>query len=109
MRVLIVEDDSRIASFLEKGLTAEGYSVTTAGTANEAESALSLFDAQLDLMLLDLGLPAGDGEDILRRLRRRGSTLPIIVLTARAEVSDRRSEEHTSELQSRQYLVCRLL
>ena len=89
MRVLIVEDDPRISSFLEKGLTAEGYSVTTAATAHEAEAALSLFDGKLDLMLLDLGLPAGDGEDILRRLRRRGSTLPVIVVTARAEVADR--------------------
>ena len=89
MRVLIVEDDSRIASFLDKGLSAEGHSVTTAGTAHEAEAALDLFDEHLDLLLLDLGLPSGDGEDILRRLRRRGSTLPVIVLTARAEVSDR--------------------
>ena len=89
MRVLIVEDDPRIASFLDKGLRAEGYSVTTAATANEAEAALALFDEQLDIMLLDLGLPAGDGEDILRRLRRRGSPLPVIVLTARAEVADR--------------------
>jgi DNA-binding response OmpR family regulator len=89
VRVLIVEDDARIASFLDKGLSAEGYSVTTASTANEAEAALGLFDEQLDLMLLDLGLPGGDGEDILRRLRRRGSQLPVIVLTARAEIADR--------------------
>jgi DNA-binding response OmpR family regulator len=89
MRVLIVEDDNRIAAFLDKGLRAEGYSVTTAATANEAEAALGLFNEQLDLMLLDLGLPGGDGEDILRRLRRRGSQLPVIVLTARAEVTDR--------------------
>jgi len=89
MRVLIVEDDPRITSFLDKGLTAEGNSVTCAATASEAETALSAYGDQLDLMLLDLGLPGGDGEDILRRLRRRGSTLPVIVLTARAEVSDR--------------------
>jgi two-component system, OmpR family, response regulator len=89
MRVLIVEDDERIASFLSKGLTAESYSVTTAGTAHEAEAALDLFADRLDVVLLDLGLPAGDGEDILRRLRRRGATVPVIVLTARAEVADR--------------------
>jgi two-component system OmpR family response regulator len=89
VRVLIVEDDARNASFLDQGLTDEGYSVTTASTANEAEAALGLFDEQLDLMLLDLGLPGGDGEDILRRLRRRGSQLPVIVLTARAEIADR--------------------
>jgi DNA-binding response OmpR family regulator len=89
VRVLIVEDDNRIAAFLDKGLRAEGYSVTTASSANEAEAALGMFNEQLDLMLLDLGLPGGDGEDILRRLRRRGSQLPVIVLTARAEVADR--------------------
>ena len=89
MRILVVEDDRRIASFLEKGLTAEGHSVTSAATAHEADAALEMFGNHLDLMLLDLGLPTGDGEDVLRRLRRRGSTLPVIVLTARAEVADR--------------------
>lgn len=89
MRVLLVEDDPRITSFLDKGLTAEGHSVTTAATVAEAEAALAAYGDRLDLLLLDLGLPGGDGEDILRRLRRHGSTLPVIVLTARAEVSDR--------------------
>ena len=89
MRVLVVEDDRRIASFREKGLTADGHSVTSAATAHEADAALELFGTHLDLMLLDLGLPTGDGEDVLRRLRRRGSALPVIVLTARAEVADR--------------------
>jgi DNA-binding response OmpR family regulator len=89
VRVLVVEDDPRIVSFLDKGLTAEGHSVTCAATAMEAEAALSTYADALDLVLLDLGLPAGDGEDILRRLRRRGSVVPVIVLTARAEVADR--------------------
>jgi DNA-binding response OmpR family regulator len=89
VRVLIVEDDPRIVAFLTKGLTAEGHSVTTAATAPEAEAALSAYGDQLDMLLLDLGLPGGDGEDILRRLRRRDAALPVIVLTARAEVEDR--------------------
>lgn len=89
MRILVVEDDRRITSFLEKGLTAEGHSVTSAADANEAEAILATTGDRLDLLLLDLGLPGGDGEDILRRLRRRGSKLPVIVLTARAEVADR--------------------
>ena len=89
MRVLVVEDDPRIVSFLDKGLTAEGHSVTCATTAPEAEAALDNYGDNVDLVLLDLGLPSGDGEDILRRLRRRGSTVPVIVLTARAEVADR--------------------
>jgi two-component system OmpR family response regulator len=89
MRVLVIEDDARIVSFLDKGLTAEGHSVTCATTAPEAEAALDTYGDDVDLVLLDLGLPAGDGEDILRRLRRRGSVVPVIVLTARAEVADR--------------------
>jgi len=89
MRVLVIEDDARIVSFLDKGLTAEGHSVTCATTATDAEAALGTYGDAVDLVLLDLGLPAGDGEDILRRLRRRGSAVPVIVLTARAEVDDR--------------------
>ena len=89
MRVLVVEDDARIVSFLDKGLTAEGHSVTCATTATDAEAALDLYGDAVDLVLLDLGLPGGDGEDILRRLRRRGNAVPVIVLTARAEVADR--------------------
>ena len=89
MRLLIVEDDPRIASFLEKGLTAEGYAATVVGTAAEAEAALDVLGGRLDLVLLDLGLPGGDGEDVLRRMRRTGQTIPVIVLTARAEVADR--------------------
>lgn len=88
MRVLIVEDDSRIASFLDKGLRAEGYAVTVAASADEADHALADPEGY-DLMLLDLGLPGRDGESVLRRLRGGGSTLPVIVLTARAEVDDR--------------------
>ena len=89
MRVLVIEDDPRIVSFLDKGLSAEGHSVTCATTAPEAEAALDAYGDAVDLVMLDLGLPAGDGEDILRRLRRRGSAVPVIVLTARAEVADR--------------------
>ena len=89
MRVLVVEDDPRIASFLDKGLAAEGHATTVAGTVGEAQAALDQFGDRLDLVLLDLGLPGGDGEDLLRQLRRRDTTLPVIVLTARAEVADR--------------------
>lgn len=88
MRVLIVEDDPRIASFLDKGLRAEGYAVTLAESADAADVALQDPDGY-DLVLLDLGLPGRDGESVLRRLRSSGSSLPVIVLTARAEVDDR--------------------
>jgi DNA-binding response OmpR family regulator len=88
MRILVVEDDQRIASFLSKGLAAEGYTVRTATTADEADAQLR-GGTDVDLVLLDLGLPGRSGEDVLRRLRQHGSTTPVIVLTARAEVADR--------------------
>jgi DNA-binding response OmpR family regulator len=88
MRVLVVEDDPRISSFLGKGLRAEGYTVTVAGTAEEAELALRE-EVGFDLVLLDLGLPGRDGESLLRGIRAQGSAVPVIVLTARAEVDDR--------------------
>jgi two-component system, OmpR family, response regulator len=89
MRILIVEDDGRIAAFVSKGLTAEGFSVTVTGSADEAEEALRGAGDDIDLMLLDLGLPGRSGTELLHKLRRNGSLLPVIVLTARAEVSDR--------------------
>ena len=86
MHVLIVEDDRGITSFLEKGLVAEGYAVTVAGTPDEARLALEAIDAPADLVLLDLGLPGGEGGDVLTWMRGRGQTTPVIILTARAEV-----------------------
>ncbi|HSP37725.1 MAG TPA: response regulator transcription factor [Frankiaceae bacterium] len=89
MQLLIVEDDPRIASFLMKGLRAEGHSVLTAASAEDADDLLLSGRDVPDLMLLDLSLPGGDGADLLRRVRRRGSSLPVIVVTARAEVASR--------------------
>lgn len=80
-RILIAEDEHRIVSFLEKGLRAGGYSTAAVGTGTDA-LALARDDA-FDLLILDLGLPGLDGQDVLRALRRRGETLPVIVLTAR--------------------------
>jgi DNA-binding response OmpR family regulator len=89
MRILLVEDDPRIASFVAKGLTAEGYAVTVTQDADSADDKLRQAGADVDLVLLDLGLPGRGGEEVLRRLRRTGSDVPVIVLTARAEVADR--------------------
>jgi DNA-binding response OmpR family regulator len=85
-RILIVEDEERIVSFLEKGLRAGGYTTVAATTGTDA-LALARDDA-FDLMILDLGLPLLDGQDVLRALRRRGETFPVIVLTARDGVQD---------------------
>jgi len=89
MKILVVEDDRGISSFLEKGLRAEGYGTTVAGSASEAGAVLEGDGSEVDLILLDLGLPSGDGRDLLRQVRRRGGTMPVIILTARAEVADK--------------------
>jgi DNA-binding response OmpR family regulator len=87
MKVLVVEDEARIASFLIRGLRAQGYAVDHVGTGEEALRGAR--DPELDLMILDLGLPDIDGTEVLRRLRDGGSRLPIVVLTARGDVTDR--------------------
>jgi len=87
MHVLIVEDDPRIASFLNKGLRAEGYVTSIATNAVEANTYAEVMD--LNLVLLDLGLPDGSGAGVLQRLRQRQSDLPVIILTARSDVSDK--------------------
>ena len=85
-RILIVEDEERIVSFLEKGLRAGGYSTVAVDSGTEALALAR--DDSFDLVILDLGLPMLDGLDVLRALRRRGETMPIIVLTARDGVAD---------------------
>ncbi|HVB94753.1 MAG TPA: response regulator transcription factor [Acidimicrobiales bacterium] len=89
MQILIVEDDRGISSFLEKGLRAEGYSPVLATNGDEALVALEIADHRIELVLLDLGLPSGDGEEVLRKLRQDGHSMPVIVLTARAEVAEK--------------------
>lgn len=85
-RILIVEDEARIVSFLEKGLRANGYSTVAVG---DGDSAVALArDDSFDLMILDLGLPGKDGREVLRLVRARGERLPIVVLTARDGVDD---------------------
>lgn len=89
MHVLIVEDDARIASFLVKGLKAEGYVTSQAGDVATATEVVALYGDELDVVLLDLGLPGGSGEDVLRRIRQKSPSLPVIILTARAEIGDK--------------------
>ena len=85
-RILIVEDESRIASFVAKGLRAEGHSTTVADNGVDGlDHALS---GDYDLMVLDIGLPRLDGFDVLDQLRSQGSRMPVIVLTARDSVTD---------------------
>ena len=86
-RILIAEDEARLAAFLEKGLRSNGF-VTT--TATDGPTALALArDDDFDLLILDLGLPGLDGMTILRTLRAQGQRLPVVILSARDEVSDK--------------------
>ena len=89
MNILVVEDDPRIVSFVEKGLRAEGYGTVRASTVREAQMCIDLSAEEIDLALVDLGLPDGSGEEVLVHLRRRGSPIPVIALTARSEVADK--------------------
>ncbi|QBR91573.1 response regulator transcription factor [Nocardioides euryhalodurans] len=85
-RILIVEDETRIASFLAKGLGADGHATTIADNGVDGlDHALS---GDFDLMVLDIGLPRLDGFDVLDQLRSQGSRMPVIVLTARDSVTD---------------------
>lgn len=85
--ILIAEDEPRIASFIEKGLKSHGYTTTTAEDANQTLS-LALSD-RFELLILDLGLPDRDGLEVLADLRGQGSTLPVIILTARDDLQDK--------------------
>jgi DNA-binding response OmpR family regulator len=89
MRILIAEDDPAIVSFLVKGLRAEGYATVVAADGPEALRYLSAPQEVFDLVLLDLGLPGASGLEVLTTLRRHSTTLPVIILTARAEVADK--------------------
>jgi DNA-binding response OmpR family regulator len=99
-RLLVVEDDPRIAAVLVKGLRKQGFEADAVTTGAEAISRVEL--GGIDLMLLDLGLPDIDGLDVLQALRDRGSTLPVIVVTAR---SDPRDQAVAFELGVRTYLT----
>ncbi len=87
MRILVVEDEAKVAQALSDGLTAERYDVRVAPTGEEA---FFLVNAEsFDLVLLDLQLPLRDGLEILSALRKRGVQTPVLILTARDTVDDR--------------------
>lgn len=87
MRILIVEDNRQLADLLAKGLKSAGYDVDVLTTAAEGLDALSM--VSYAALILDLGLPDGDGLSVLRELRHRKDPLPILVLTARGGLNDR--------------------
>lgn len=87
MRVLLVEDDDRIADFVQRGLKAEGYAVERARSGQEA-IALGT-DGQFQAIVLDLGLPDLNGQQVCEHLRKNGIDTPILMLTARDTVQDK--------------------
>jgi two-component system, OmpR family, copper resistance phosphate regulon response regulator CusR len=85
-RILIAEDERPISAFLERGLTANGFTVEI---AERGDDALELARSdRFDLVILDLGLPGMDGFDVLRELRRVNERVPVVILTARENVRD---------------------
>ncbi len=87
MRILVAEDVSKVAEQIREGLTAEGYVVDIAG---DGEEALWLAETNpYDALVLDVMMPGKDGFTVVRHLRRKGLTAPVIFVTARGEVEDR--------------------
>jgi len=84
--ILLVEDEPQIAAFVSRGLESAGY--TTVIVDDGAEGLLRALAGDIDLVLLDVGLPTLDGFDVLRQLRAHGSSVPVIMLTARSSTRD---------------------
>src|SRR5437867_3722873 len=87
MRILVVEDERKVASFVKKGLQQEGYAADAVHDGDEAIHNAVSFD--YDLVVLDLMLPKRSGLDVLREIRRRKPKLPLLVLTAKGALEDK--------------------
>ena len=87
MRILVVEDERKIASFIKRGLKEEGYAVDTAGDGEEGYRLICEND--YDVILLDLMLPRLDGVSLCRQIRQDGVQTPVIMLTAKSAVADK--------------------
>jgi two-component system, OmpR family, response regulator len=83
-RILIAEDEPRLAAFLEKGLRAQGF--TTTVVADGSEASAMAHDEEFDLLVLDLGLPGKQGAEVLRDMRLSGQRMPVLILTARDDL-----------------------
>jgi two-component system, OmpR family, copper resistance phosphate regulon response regulator CusR len=87
MRILVIEDEKKVASFIKKGLQQEGYAADTAYDGAEATHMVAAFD--YDLAILDLMLPKRPGLEVLREIRLKKPKLPVLVLTAKGAVDDK--------------------
>src|SRR3990172_3953460 len=86
MKVLVVEDDRKVAGFIEQGLREEGYVVDVAADGEEATMLAHVYD--YDVVLLDIVLPKKNGFQVASELRREGRNVPILMLTSRESVED---------------------
>jgi len=87
MKTLIVEDERKVGEFIECALTEQGYATRLVGTCADAQNVIAGGD--IDTVILDLGLPDGDGLDLLRNWRASGVTVPVLILSARDAITDR--------------------
>ena len=87
MRLLLVEDNERFAALLQQGLGTAGFAVDLVTAAKEADGALEA--GRWDIVVVDRGLPDGDGLDVLTQMRERGDATPVLILTARGSLKDR--------------------
>jgi DNA-binding response OmpR family regulator len=87
MRLMLVEDNTRLAGFIAKGLRSSGFTVDLLETGRDAETALA--NESYDAVILDLGLPDMDGLSLVKSIRARGNGVPILILTARDGLGDR--------------------
>ena len=87
MRILVVDDHDEVRSLLRRALGRDGHQVRTAGSLGAARATLASQD--VDLVVLDLGLPDGEGLDLCREVRRAGGGVPVLVLTAQSQMSRR--------------------
>lgn len=87
MRILVIEDENKVAAALKKGLESENYEVVLAGTGEDGFFQIN--SQNFDLVILDLMLPGRDGFEVLDTIRKRGIETPVLILTARDTVEDR--------------------
>lgn len=87
MRILVVEDEPKVAGFVRRGLIAERYAVDIAGDGREGLELAEAFP--YDLIVLDLMLPGMEGREVLQRIRRKNTCVPVLVLTARDAIEDK--------------------
>jgi len=89
MKILVVEDEEKLADALSRGLTAHGYAVDIVGDGKKALTRISMHRNDYDLVILDLMLPSMDGLEICKSIRDQGVVLPVLILTARNETENK--------------------